>query len=71
MGKINAEWHSSHRMPPRPTARQRAEWHHEHALNCGCREITPAIAELLRSQGFDMPATRHDEREQARPKLTR
>ena len=55
MGKINAEWHRSHLMPKNPTDRQRAEWHHEHALHCGCRAITPSIATLLRAQGFDVP----------------
>jgi len=55
MGKINAEWHRAHVMPKAPTDRQRAEWHYEHALHCGCRDITPSIAALLRSQGFRVP----------------
>jgi hypothetical protein len=58
MGKINRDWHEAHRMPKNPTKRQRAEWHYEHAINCGCREVTPSIATLLRSQGFDVPALR-------------
>ena len=55
MGKINAEWHRENRMPKNPTARQRAEWHHEHALHCGCRAVTPSIAELLKAHGFAVP----------------
>lgn len=55
MGKINAEWHQAHVMPNNPTDRQRAEWHYEHALHCGCREITPSIAALLRENGYKVP----------------
>jgi hypothetical protein len=55
MGKTNADWHKAHRMPPKPTPKQRAQWHYEHALNCGCREITPSIAALLGAQGLEAP----------------
>ena len=55
MGKTNAERHLAHRMPKNPTPKQRAEWHYEHALHRGCREITPSIAELLKAQGYKMP----------------
>lgn len=55
MGKMNAEWHRVHVMPKNPTDRQRAEWHCEHALHCGCREITPSIAALLTAQGYKVP----------------
>ena len=55
MGKINAEWHRAHVMPKNPTEKQRADWHYEHALNCGCRAITPSIAALLEAQGYDVP----------------
>ena len=55
MGKINAEWHEQHRMPANPTKQQRAEWHYEHALHCGCRTLTPAITSLLVSHGFEVP----------------
>jgi hypothetical protein len=55
MGQINAEWHRGHLMPKRPSRHERAEWHFEHALHCGCRAITPSIAALLRQEGFDVP----------------
>jgi len=56
VGKVNADWHRSHIMPKCPTDRQRAEWHYDHALHCGCREVTPSIAALLKAQGFRVPA---------------
>lgn len=55
MGKINGAWHNAHLMPKNPTDKQRAEWHHQHALHCGCRAITPSIANLLRTNGFKVP----------------
>jgi hypothetical protein len=55
MGKINAAWHLAHTMPKNPTPQQRAGWHYEHALHCGCREITPSIAALLKEHGFEVP----------------
>lgn len=55
MSMINAEWHKAHLMPKNPTDRQRAEWHHEHALHCGCRAISPPIAALLAANGFKVP----------------
>ena len=44
MGKINKEWHRSHKMPKNPTKEERYEWHKEHAENCQCR---PTPQELL------------------------
>lgn len=55
MGKINAEWHSAHVMPKNPTDKQRAEWHFEHAIHCGCRAVTPSIAALLKANGYKVP----------------
>ncbi len=55
MTKINAEWHKANRMPANSTRKQRAEWHYEHARNCGCRALTPSIVSLLVSQGFEVP----------------
>lgn len=55
MAKINAEWHRAHVMPKNATPHERAQWHYEHALHCGCREITPSIATLLEAEGFDVP----------------
>jgi hypothetical protein len=60
MGKINAEWHRGHVMPRNANRRQRAQWHYEHALNCGCREITPSIAALLEAEGLEVPRPRRE-----------
>jgi len=29
----------------------------EHALHCGCRAITPSIAELLKANGYEVPGS--------------
>ncbi|MDB5538717.1 MAG: hypothetical protein JWQ89_444, partial [Devosia sp.] len=55
MGKMNMQWHHDHRMPDNPSKQQRAEWHYQHALNCGCRTLTPSITSLLVSQGYEVP----------------
>ena len=55
MAKINAAWHLANVMPKNPTDKQRADWHYEHARHCGCRDITPSIAELLERNGYDVP----------------
>lgn len=46
---LNREWHEAHRMPPKPTRRQRVEWHAEHAGACGCREVPPNLAADVRA----------------------
>jgi hypothetical protein len=56
MGKINVSWHEAHKMPDNPSEQQRAEWHYAHALNCGCRKLTPSIQALLDSHGYTLPA---------------
>jgi hypothetical protein len=55
MTKINGKWHHAHLMPKNPTDAERAQWHYEHAMHCGCREITPSIAALLKAQGLQLP----------------
>jgi hypothetical protein len=55
LGKINRAWHEAHVMPKNPTDRQRAEWHYEHALHCGCRALSPALTPLLVSHGYPVP----------------
>lgn len=45
--KINAEWHTAHRMPKNPTHDQRMAWHQEHSANCQCRELTPKLRREL------------------------
>jgi len=56
MGKINAEWHAAHVMPKNPTKAQRAEWHYEHALHCGCRTPSAGILALMQAHGYELPA---------------
>lgn len=56
MGKLNRAWHETHRMPANPTSLQRAQWHYEHALNCGCRVLTPSIQAQLARHGLRLPA---------------
>ena len=55
MGKINVSWHETHKMPDNASEQQRAEWHYGHALNCGCRKVTPSTQELLDSHGYSLP----------------
>lgn len=55
MGKINVAWHENHKMPTNPTDQQRGEWHYLHAINCGCRAVTPSIEALLERHGFKLP----------------
>jgi hypothetical protein len=45
---INAKWHEQHRMPPRPTPKQRLRWHLAHAKACGCRKLTATALNDLR-----------------------
>jgi len=48
-GKINAEWHASHVMPPNPTRSERVKWHAEHAEACGCRPVPENLAKEVRA----------------------
>ena len=45
MGKINAEWHQQHTMPPKPSLDQRVAWHLEHQEHCGCHPELPKSIE--------------------------
>jgi hypothetical protein len=51
MSKLNASWHSTHRMPANATLDQRVQWHQAHAVACGCREIPKSIREELERRG--------------------
>lgn len=55
MGTINAEWHRAHVMPKNPTDQQRANWHYDHALHCGCRQLTVSTIKLLKANGYAIP----------------
>ena len=54
----NAEWHRARPMPKNPTLEQRLEWHHEHALHCGCRKPPPKLAALLAEHADGAPPQR-------------
>lgn len=36
--KLNAVWHTAHKMPKNPTVKERLFWHAEHMKNCACRK---------------------------------
>jgi hypothetical protein len=48
MGKIDREWHLTHKMPKNASKDERIAWLLAHARNCGCRKIEGKLAELLR-----------------------
>jgi hypothetical protein len=58
MGKVKADWHAKHRMPPKAALNQRVKWHLAHARACGCREIPKSILAELRARGVAPPARR-------------
>jgi hypothetical protein len=47
---MNAQWHRSHPMPPRPSLEQRLQWHIAHAKACACRTIPASIQAELRKR---------------------
>ncbi len=52
-GKVNKEWHASHKMPKNPTMDKRIAWHLEHAKNCGSRKIEGKLAEEMKKRGIE------------------
>lgn len=56
--KLNREWHLAHPMPSNASLEQRLEWHAEHAVSCGCREIPPSIRKELEARGLIGPTPR-------------
>lgn len=50
--KINAEWHSKHKMPKNPSFEERAKWHLEHAQVCGCRAMSDKLKAELLEHGY-------------------
>ncbi|WP_055046699.1 hypothetical protein [Devosia sp. A16] len=56
--KINREWHLAHPMPRNASLEQRLEWHAEHEVNCGCREMPSAIRKELEARGLIAPTAR-------------
>jgi len=57
MNAINREWHQANRMPATPTRADRARWHYEHQLACGCRTPSDAEAELISEHQANLNAT--------------
>jgi len=47
--KLNAAWHGSHPMGPRPSLEQRMIWHLEHQRHCGCRPIPTKLLNEIRA----------------------
>ncbi|BDZ60492.1 hypothetical protein Lsed01_02218 [Demequina sediminis] len=47
MGAINREWHRDHRMPDRPTDRERGRWHAAHQDACACRAPSERERDLI------------------------
>jgi hypothetical protein len=50
MGKLNADWHTKHRMPKNPTQEERIQWHIEHAKHCSCRPIPENLSKIIQNQ---------------------
>jgi hypothetical protein len=50
--RLNAEWHMSHRLPPRASLDERVRWHLAHAKACGCRAIPETVAAELRRRSL-------------------
>lgn len=48
--KINAEWHSKHKMPKNPTLDQRVKWHLAHARYCACRPLEGQILDEIKKR---------------------
>jgi hypothetical protein len=44
---INAKWHAKNKMPKNATLEERVRWHEEHARECGCRAIPPAVQDAI------------------------
>ena len=49
-GKMNKEWHQSHRMPQGATLDERIAWHLEHQKHCGCRDIPAKLKEEMKKR---------------------
>jgi hypothetical protein len=46
-GRVNKDWHATHRMPRNATLEQRVRWHREHARACACREMPASIRKAI------------------------
>ncbi|RYE87309.1 MAG: hypothetical protein EOP19_04610 [Hyphomicrobiales bacterium] len=56
--KLNAEWHLTHPMPPRPTLEDRIHWHLAHAANCSCRIMPESIRKEIEARDLVVPTAR-------------
>ena len=50
--KLNKEWHTQHKMPPKATLEQRMQWHLEHSQNCECRPIPEKLKQEMKKTGL-------------------
>lgn len=53
--KLNAQWHTSHKMPKNASLDDRVTWHLEHAANCSCRPLHGKILEEIQRRGIPIP----------------
>lgn len=52
MSKINAAWHTAHKMPKNPSLDERVQWHLEHAKHCQCRPLAGKILAEIKKRGL-------------------
>ncbi len=55
---MNKEWHEAHRLNPKAKEEERIEWHLEHAIQCGCRDMPESIKTKLVERGQTLPEPR-------------
>jgi len=48
--KINKNWHLKNKLPKNTSANQRLQWHADHARECGCRPIPPAVLSKMKER---------------------
>ena len=53
---MNREWHALHRLTPNAKIEERLNWHLEHAVNCGCRDMPATIKRELEARGLLAPS---------------
>jgi hypothetical protein len=54
--RLNAQWHQAHKLARSATLEERLEWHLQHAVNCGCREMPASIRQERERRGLLTPA---------------
>lgn len=54
--RLNADWHTRHRLARSTSEVMRLAWHIAHSTHCGCRAMPPASAAIV--AGFEPPRIR-------------